>query len=63
MCMDFLCANHGGVPFDVPLLRRASFHFLYFSLFGARVGGEEWIRKNVSFYLWNYSIIGQHFFS
>ncbi|HBU13166.1 MAG TPA: hypothetical protein DEB31_10770 [Clostridiales bacterium] len=63
MRMELLCFNYSGVSFDTRLPRRASLRFLYFSPFGARVGGEEWIRKNVPFYLWIYAIIGQRFFS
>ncbi len=32
--------------------------FSLFSPVGARVGGEEWIRKNVPFCLWIYFAIG-----
>ncbi len=63
MRVDFSDSITAVYHFDTRLSRRASLHFLYFSPFGARVGGEEWIRKNVPFYLWIYSIIGQRFFS
>ncbi len=60
-CSFFMCLCH--FQWIYKPLRRAPLFFLYFFPFDARVGGEEWIRKNVSFYLWDYSIIGQRFFS
>ncbi len=60
-CNDFLRANsilsfnQDGLAAMAQVrytpLRRASLFFLSFSPFGAWAGGEEWLRKNVPFYL------------